>query len=287
MSSRPARYAVVGNPIAHSRSPAIHAMFAAQTGEALTYERILAPLDGFAAAADAFRAEGGRGLNVTVPFKAQACGYASTLTPRAAVAGAVNTLVFEGGPDGGVVGDNTDGAGLVGDLQDRLGLSLAGARLLLLGAGGAARGVIKPLLDAGLERLAVANRTADRARALCDEVAPRLDRTQAARLRSSGLDDAGGGFDLIVNATAAGLSDAAPSLPASAWRGVRLALDMVYGARPTPFMQAAREAGCGRAEDGLGMLVGQAAESFAVWRGVRPETAAVYAALRAQLAAPR
>ncbi len=282
MPSRPARYAVIGNPIAHSRSPAIHAMFAAQTGQDMQYDRLLAAPDGFAAAVDAFRAEGGRGLNVTVPFKSQAFGYARSHSARAAVAGAVNTLAFDGDA---VLGDNTDGAGLVEDIEGRIGMRLEGARLLLLGAGGAARGVLQPLLAAGVARLAVANRTAARAHALRDDVAPRLDPRHAARLSAGGLDEAGAGFDLIVNATAAGLSDAAPVLPAQVWRGVRLALDMVYGARPTPFMQAALEAGCARAEDGLGMLVGQAAESFALWRGLRPATAPVYAALRTQLAA--
>jgi shikimate dehydrogenase len=284
MPSRPARYAVIGNPIAHSRSPAIHVMFAAQTGQDMTYERLLAPLDGFAAAVDAFRAAGGRGLNVTVPFKSQAFDYAGTRTARATVAGAVNTLAFDGDA---VLGDNTDGAGLVEDIEGRIGMRLEGARLLLLGAGGAARGVLQPLLAAGVARLAVANRTAARAHALREDVAPRLDPAHAARLSASGLDEAGTGFDLIVNATAAGLSDAAPVLPAPAWRGVRLALDMVYGARPTPFMRAALEAGCARAEDGLGMLVGQAAASFVLWRGLRPATAPVYAALRDQLAASR
>jgi shikimate dehydrogenase len=258
-------------------------MFAAQTGQQVDYGRLLAPVDGFAAAVDAFRAEGGRGLNVTVPFKGQAFEYARAHTPRAAVAGAVNTLVFDGEA---VLGDNTDGAGLVGDIRDRIGVPLAGARLLLLGAGGAARGVLQPLLEAGVARLAIANRTAARALALRADVAPRLEPRHAACLAAGGLDAIEGDFDLIVNATAAGLSDAAPVLPARAWRGVRLALDMVYGARPTPFMRAALEAGCGRAEDGLGMLVGQAAESFALWRGVRPAIAPVYAALREQLAAP-
>jgi shikimate dehydrogenase len=273
---------VIGNPIAHSRSPEIHAMFAAQTGEAIDYGRLLAPLDGFAAAVDAFRADGGGGLNVTLPFKPQAFAYARRHTPRAAAAGAVNTLVFDGDD---VLGDNTDGPGLVADIERRIGLALAGARLLLLGAGGAARGVVLPLLEAGVARLAIANRTAATAIALREELAGRLGPAHAARLSAGGLAFAEAGFDLVVNATAAGLSDAAPAMPAAAWRGPRLALDMVYGARPTAFMRAALEAGCPRVEDGLGMLVGQAAESFALWRGVRPEAAPVLAALRARLAA--
>ncbi len=282
MPSRPARYAVIGNPIAHSRSPEIHAMFAAQTGEAVEYGRLLAPVDGFAAAVDAFRAEGGGGLNVTLPFKPEAFAYARRHTPRAAAAGAVNTLAFDGDD---VLGDNTDGPGLVADIERRIGLPLAGARLLLLGAGGAARGVVLPLLEAGVARLAIANRTAATAIALREELAGRLGPVFAARLSAGGLASAEAGFDLVVNATAAGLSDAAPAMPATAWRGPRLALDMVYGARPTAFMRAALEAGCPRVEDGLGMLVGQAAESFALWRGVRPEAAPVLAALRARLAA--
>ena len=282
MPSRPARYAVIGNPIAHSRSPEIHAMFAARTGQAIDYGRLLAPLDGFAAAVDAFRAEGGLGLNVTLPFKPEAFAYARRRTPRAEIAGAVNTLAFDGED---VLGDNTDGPGLVADIRDRIGLPLAGARVLLLGAGGAARGVVRPLLEAGVARLSIANRTASRAIALRDELAARLPPEDAARLSAAGLDEVDAGSDAIVNATAAGLAGEAPALPPAAWRGVRLALDMVYGARPTAFMQAALAAGVPRVEDGLGMLVGQAAESFALWRGVRPEVAPVYAALRARLAA--
>jgi shikimate dehydrogenase len=281
MPSRPARYAVIGNPIAHSRSPEIHAMFAAQTGQAIVYGRLLAPVDGFGAAVDAFRAEGGRGLNVTLPFKPEAFAYARRRTARAEIAGAVNTLAFDGDD---VLGDNTDGPGLVADVRDRVGLPLAGARVLLLGAGGATRGVVRPLLEAGVARLAIANRTASRAAALRDELAARLAPADAARLSAGSLDEVDGGFDAIVNATAAGLAGEAPALPPSAWLGARLALDMVYGARPTAFMRAALAAGVPRVEDGLGMLVGQAAESFALWRGVRPDVAPVYAALRARLA---
>jgi shikimate dehydrogenase len=284
MSSRPARYAVIGNPIAHSRSPDIHAMFAAQTGESLTYERLLAPLDGFAATVDAFRAQGGSGCNVTLPFKTEAFDYARRHTPRALAAGAVNTLAFDGDD---VLGDNTDGPGLVFDVERRIGLPLAGLRLLLLGAGGAARGAVLPMLEAGVAEIAIANRTAGRAHALRDELAARLGPAQAARLRAGGLDElARAGFDLIVNATAASLSDAAPAIPAEAWRGPRLALDMVYGAEPTAFMRAALAAGVPRVEDGLGMLVGQAAEAFALWRGLRPDPKPVLAALRERLARP-
>ena len=282
MDSRPARYAVIGNPVAHSRSPAIHAMFAQQTGQQIDYGRVLAPLDGFLAAVQTFRAEGGQGLNVTVPFKAEAFAYAQRHTQRAAVAGAVNTLVFQADA---VLGDNTDGAGLVSDLQGRLGLSLQGARVLMLGAGGAARGVVQPLLEAGVSQLSIANRTPARAEVLCAEVSARIAPVQAGRLAALSLEQAHGRFDLIINATAAGLSDAAPDIRPEVLAHAAMALDMVYAAQPTAFMRLAHSAGCPRTEDGLGMLVGQAAESFALWRGVRPDVAPVYAALRAALAA--
>jgi len=278
---RPDQYAVIGNPVGHSRSPAIHALFAAQTGQRIEYGRIQAPIDGFAAEVDRFRAQGGRGLNVTVPFKEQAFAYAQRHTPRAAIAGAVNTLVFQ---DTGVLGDNTDGAGLVNDLSGRLALALQGSRVLLLGAGGAARGVVKPLLDAGVDVLVVANRTVSRADALCAELRARLPSDQGRALSAIGLTQASGRFDLVINATAAGLADAAPPVAPEVLAVATLCLDMVYAARPTAFMRAAAQAGCHRTEDGLGMLVGQAAESFALWRGVRPDTEPVYAALRAELA---
>ncbi|MFT3799866.1 MAG: shikimate dehydrogenase [Burkholderiaceae bacterium] len=267
------RYAVIGHPIEHSRSPQIHAAFAEQTGQRLSYGRLLAPLDGFAATVADFRAAGGRGLNVTVPFKLEAAALADTLTPRAAAAGAVNTLVFA---DDGVLGDNTDGVGLVRDLERRLACPLAGRRVLLLGAGGAARGVVLPLLEAGVASIGVFNRSRERAR----ELAAAFD--QAAGGRLSALDDCpSSGIDLIVNATSAGLHDAAPAVPPACLAGARLAYDMVYAARPTAFMRAAAQAGCAHASDGLGMLVEQAAESFRLWRGVMPDTAPVYAALRA------
>jgi len=270
------RYAVVGHPIAHSRSPQIHAAFAAQTGQRLAYDRLLAPLDGFAATVADFRAQGGRGLHVTVPFKLEAAALADTLTPRAAAAGAVNTLVFS---DEGVLGDNTDGVGLVRDLEGRLACPLAGRRVLLLGAGGAARGVVLPLLEAGVASIGVFNRTRDRARELVAAFgqAPRTSALAA-------LDDCpSSGIDLIINATSAGLHDSAPAVPHACLAGAQLAYDMVYGARPTAFLREAGEAGCARVSDGLGMLVEQAAESFRLWRGVLPDTAPVYARLRAEI----
>lgn len=269
------RYAVIGNPVAHSRSPDIHAQFAAQTGQDLVYDRLLAPVDGFAAAVDAFRAAGGRGLNVTVPFKLDAFTYAGRRSARAALAGAVNTLCFDGDD---VFGDNTDGVGMVRDIEQRLGFALSGARVLLLGAGGAARGVLKPLLDAGAGTLRIANRTVSKA----VELAGLAGDPRASGCGFDALDAAR--FDLIVNATSTGLSDEAPAVPDTVYAGARVAYDMVYGAKPTAFMRRAAELGCERTADGLGMLVEQAAESFALWRGVRPRTDPVYARLRAALA---
>jgi len=270
------RYAVIGHPIAHSKSPAIHAAFAAQTAQDLSYEALLAPLDGFAAAVAQFRAQGGRGMNITVPFKEEAWQLADRLTERARLAGAVNTLVF--GSD--VQGDNTDGAGLVRDLEV-LGAPLAGARVLLLGAGGAARGVILPLIDAGVARLFIANRTADKARALQAHFAGHDAR---GVLAAGGWQEAADApYDVVINATSASLSDEAPPLPAGLYAPDSLAYDMVYGRGLTAYLKQARDQGAARLADGLGMLVEQAAEAFALWRGVRPDTAAVRATLRAAL----
>jgi len=262
------RYAVIGNPVAHSKSPWIHAEFARQTRQDIDYGRIEAPLGGFARAVDEFRAAGGRGANVTLPFKQQAhlyCGNA--LSERARTAGVVNTLIFDGG---GWRGDNTDGVGLLRDLTANLGRAVAGARVLLMGAGGAAQGVLAPLLQAGPARLVIANRTADKARSLA----------QRHGASAGGDYDAlrGEQFDLVVNATSAGLENAAPPLPAGVFAAGALGYDMVYG-RDTPFLAMARAAGAA-ALDGTGMLVEQAAESFQLWRGVRPDTAPVLAALR-------
>ncbi len=270
------RYAVIGHPIAHSKSPAIHAAFAAQTAQDLSYEALLAPLDGFAAAVAQFRAQGGRGMNITVPFKEEAWQLADRLTERARLAGAVNTLVF--GDD--VLGDNTDGAGLVRDLEV-LGARLAGARVLLLGAGGAARGVILPLIDAGVARLFIANRTADKARALQAHFAGHDAR---GVLAAGGWQEAADApYDVVINATSASLSDEAPPLPPGLYAPDSLAYDMVYGRGLTAYLKQARDQGAARLADGLGMLVEQAAEAFALWRGVRPDTAAVRATLRAAL----
>lgn len=265
------RYAVFGNPIAHSQSPRIHALFARQTGEALSYEAILAPRADFAGSLAAFIAAAGRGANVTVPFKEEAWRLAARLTPRAAAAGAVNTFSFT---DEGIVGDNTDGAGLVRDVRDNLGFDLNDKRILLLGAGGAARGVLLPLLDERPASLTLANRTPARAQALCAQFAGQHPCPQA----SGFAELAGQRFDLVINATSTGLSDTPLDLPAGIFAAGSLAYDMMYG-RETPFMRTARGAGA-RVADGLGMLVEQAAEAFCVWRGVRPQTAPVIAALR-------
>ncbi|GGC08332.1 shikimate dehydrogenase (NADP(+)) [Oxalicibacterium flavum] len=272
-NAQPDRYAVIGNPIAHSKSPEIHAQFARQTRQALKYERLLAPLDGFAATVADFVREGGRGMNVTVPFKLEAAALATRLTERAQAAGAVNTLLFEGGE---IVGDNTDGVGLVRDIVQNAGVALAGKSVLLLGAGGAARGVILPLLDQQPARLVLANRTPARAQELAAQFAG------SGAIEVATFDGIAGAFDVVINATAASLSAEVPQIPPSVFVPHTLAYDMMYGAAPTAFMAFAAAHGA-QVRDGLGMLVEQAAESFCRWRGVRPETTEVFAQLRAQL----
>lgn len=278
--SQSPRYAVIGNPIAHSRSPDIHAQFAAQTGISLVYERIAAPIDGFETTVAAFFESGGKGLNVTVPFKENAFRLAANgLSTRAALAGAVNTLWRDA--QGIVRACNTDGVGLLDDLR-RLGAWTAQSNVLIVGAGGAARGVLGPFLEATQGRIRVVNRNADRAHAL---VAAFAD-TAGARLTSGALHEAAatGGWDIVINATASGLSDAAPALPSGLYAPGAWAYDMMYGAQPTAFMREAQAHGAAYCADGLGMLVGQAAESFFIWHGVRPEIDPVLRALRAKLA---
>jgi len=260
------RYAVIGNPVAHSKSPWIHARFAAATGQEIEYGRLEAPRDGFTAAVDAFRAAGGEGLNVTLPFKQAAFRYAATRSERARIGEAVNTLVLREP----VCGDNTDGVGLVTDISRNLGFPLAGRSILLMGAGGAAQGVVGALLGAGIARLVIANRTLVRARAL----AARFGGVTACSYEAL----AGESFDLAVNATSAGLKGEGPRLPHGVLGKRSFAYEMVYE-RETPFMAAARAAGA-RVCDGLGMLVEQAAESFFIWRGVRPDTRPVLNELR-------
>ncbi len=268
------RYCVFGNPIGHSKSPLIHAAFARQTGEDLEYDAILAPLDGFAEAVAAFAGAGGKGANVTVPFKEEAYRLATRLTPRAEQAGAVNTLSFK---DGDIVGDNTDGAGLVRDITVNLGFPVAGRRVLLLGAGGATRGVCGPLLDLKPHALVIANRTVDKALVLAERFAalgPVVGRGYAAL--------AGQSFDLVIDATSTSLNAAMPPLPEGLFAAGSLAYSMMYGLAETPFRTFAEAQGAARYADGLGMLVGQAAEAFFVWRGVRPDSQAVRELLSAQ-----
>ena len=265
-------YAVVGNPVAHSRSPQIHAEFARQTGQDIEYARLLAPLNGFAAEVGAFRARGGRGVNVTLPFKLDAFRFATRHSARAQHAQAVNTLKFE---DSTTLGDNTDGAGLVRDIESNRGCALAGKRVLLMGAGGGARGVLLPLLEGKPGTLVIANRTADKARALAQRYA------QWENCAGAGYPDlAGMQFDIVINATSASVSGDVPPLPADIFAPNAFAYDMMYGAEPTPFIKFAHARGAARVADGFGMLVEQAAEAFFVWRGVRPDTAPVIEKLR-------
>ncbi len=269
------RYAVIGHPVEHSRSPWIHARFAELTGQRLEYGRLPCPLDGFAATVDAFAAGGARGCNVTVPFKFEAAALAASLTPRAALAQAANTLHLHAH---GWHADNTDGAGLVRDIEDHAGIDLRGRRLLLIGAGGAAAGVLGPLLDTGPALLVLANRSPAKAQALVQRHAA-LAARQGCELRASGLADCGNDFDVVINASAASLTGAAVPVAARVLRRGALALDMMYGPPAQAFLDWAREHG-GHGRDGLGMLVEQAAEAFAGWRGVRPPTDGVLAELR-------
>ena len=266
----PDQYAVIGNPVAHSKSPLIHAEFARQTGQDLVYGQLLAPKDAFVATANAFRAGGGRGLNVTLPFKGEAFRFAAFLSERASAAQAVNTLKFDRGV---IFGDNTDGAGLVNDLLRNHSCDIAGRRILLLGAGGAARGVIEPLLQQQPAKLVLANRTLNKARRLAQSFSSAFEAGTYAML-------AGGQFDLVVNATSASLTGELPPLPPGVFARGALAYDMMYGKGETPFLAFARSEGAAQLADGLGMLVEQAAESFFVWRGLRPDSAPVLKLLR-------
>jgi shikimate dehydrogenase len=277
------RYVVIGNPVQHSRSPFIHAEFARQAGQVLHYGRLLCPLDGFEPALRRFAADRthGRpcGCNVTVPFKFDAFGLAPRHTARAALAQAANVLRFDNPEAGGWLADNTDGIGLVRDIERNVGASLAGRRVLMLGAGGAAAGALGPLLDARPAELVVANRTPAKAIAL---VARHRDAAGATRLDARSLDDCGDAFDVVINATASSLQGVGVPVSAGVLAPGALALDMMYGPAARSFIDWARSHGA-TPRDGLGMLVEQAAEAFTLWRGVRPDTAPVLAALRAQL----
>lgn len=273
---KPARYAVMGNPVSHSKSPRIHTAFAQQTGQRMEYLAIQVDVGGFPQAVAQFRANGGRGINVTVPFKLDAHKLADQLSARARLAGAVNILKFDA--EGPIAADNLDGVGLVRDLTVNLGIALRGRRLLVLGAGGASRGILGPLLVEGPQELVLANRTVAKAKDLADAFAVH------GKVAGVGFDDlAGRRFDLVLNATAASLQGQVPPLPAAVFAPGALAYDLMYSDQPTPFMTWAKAHGAGRVADGLGMLVEQAAESFQFWRGVRPDTKPVFASLRSPL----
>lgn len=262
----------MGNPIAHSQSPRIHTLFARQTGEDVIYDRILVPTDGFATAVTEFEAAGGRGLNITVPFKLQAWNQVDQRTARAERAGAVNTIAIT---PAGRLGDNTDGTGLVRDLRHNHGVELHDRRILILGAGGAVRGILPSLLAETPAEIVIANRTRERAESIAAALADlgRVTVCNPAELTSEP-------FDLVINGTSAGLKGEIPALPEDLRIGGATVYDMIYGEAPTAFCRWALRHGAARALDGLGMLVEQAAESFLLWRGVRPQTAAVIQALR-------
>ncbi|WP_017431038.1 shikimate dehydrogenase [Vreelandella jeotgali] len=268
------RYAVFGNPVAHSKSPQIHAAFADQTGQSLRYTTVEAPEDDFAGAWQRFVQDGGRGANVTVPFKGDAFALSDTLSHRAQRAGAVNTLIMGG--NGRTYGDNTDGIGLARDLAHHE-VTLKGKRVLMVGAGGAVRGVLAPLLAESPRELMIANRTAAKAVALAEAFA------DAGQVSGGGLEDIDGAFDVVINGSSASLSGDMPPLPDGLFAAGASAYDMMYGAEPTVFLRWAEARGA-RTIDGLGMLVEQAAESFFLWRSVRPDTTAVRASLRQALA---
>ncbi len=270
------QYAVLGHPIAHSKSPQIHAEFAKQTGQQIEYKAILVDVDGLAQALSSFEDQGGKGVNITLPFKREAWEWVDSRSPRAQRAGAVNTIVFS--PDASY-GDNTDGVGLVRDLTVNYHVALKASRILLLGAGGACRGVIEPLLAEHPAHVAVVNRTSSKALELAQTFA------DLGAIEALSYDDlADKKFDLIINATSASLKGELPPLPCTVLVSGGGCYDMMYGATPTVFMQWAKANGASKAMDGLGMLVEQAAESFFLWRKVRPQTAPVMANLRAQMA---
>ena len=276
--SAAARLAVIGNPVAHSRSPQIHARFAAACGHAVDYTRIESPFDQFVATVRAFADGGARGCNVTVPFKGDAFAACARLTERARRAEAVNTISFDAD---GWLGDNTDGAGLVRDIEGNAGVALRGKRVLLLGAGGGAAGALDPLLGARPAALVIANRTSAKAQMLIERFAASAARLDVP-LSVAPLESPGRDFDVLINATAASLQAAVPPLPAGTLRPGALALDMMYGAAAGPFLQWARAQGA-IARDGLGMLVEQAVEAYFVWFGVRPNSFQVLTALRREV----
>jgi shikimate dehydrogenase len=273
------RYAVVGNPIAHSRSPEIHAAFAHQLGHTLSYVAIEAPIGAFAEVAEQFRREGGSGMNITAPFKLDAFAFSTESSLRARVACAANTLWFGQGADRNVIyADNTDGIGLVSDLRKNLKCELSGQRILLLGAGGAARGVIGALAETAPARLAVANRTFATAAELVQQFTAETANESVVAIKLDQLDHHR--FDVVINATSASLSLQSLAVPAVCFAPNSLAYDMTYAKGTTPFLRVAGNAGATVA-DGIGMLVEQAAEAFFIWRGVRPDTRPIIASIKA------
>jgi shikimate dehydrogenase len=268
------KYAVIGNPIAHSKSPLIHEAFAKQTNQDICYERILAPLDGFEATVRDLIAKGYKGINVTVPFKFDAFNLAQQHSSRSINAGAANTLSF----NQEIIADNTDGAGIVRDIQSNLNIKIAGKKVLLLGAGGAAEGVLHPLLEANPVLMVIANRTLDKVLNMVKKVESQHGHAVTTLTGHSFEELKSQQFDIIINATSAGLTDSALPIPNTIFAKDSLAYDMMYG-RETPFMKQARESGA-QVVDGLGMLVEQAAEAFYIWRGVRPETQSVIQQIR-------
>lgn len=269
------KYAVIGHPIAHSKSPDIHSAFAAQTNQNIEYEAIEAPIDGFKETVIELMAKGYKGANVTVPFKFDAFKLANQLRMHAKQAGAVNTLLFS---DGNIIGDNTDGIGLVRDIEQNLHKSILSKRVLMLGAGGAAEGVLHPILNAAPSQLVIANRSVSKAVAMLDKVKDMVEYRSVKFATSAFADLKGQKFDIVINATSVGLQDTRLPIPDDIFADGCLAYDMMYG-KETPFMKQAREAGA-TAVDGLGMLVEQAAEAFYCWRNIRPLTGPVIDKLR-------
>ncbi len=271
---KPLLYAVFGNPIAHSKSPRVHGLFARQLGIQLEYRAVQVDIGGFDQAASGFQASGGHGLNVTVPFKLNACAYADELSSAARQAGAVNTLVL----DDSVFGDNTDGIGLVTDITRNIGITIRSKRILIIGAGGATRGILGPLLNENPAALTVVNRTADKAAALAARF------SDCGAVTSGGLNDAlHQGYDIVIHATAAGLAHGLPEISAQVFAEAELAYDLMYADQPTAFQNWALRSGVRQSADGLGMLIEQAAESFALWHGQRPQTKKVIERIRKEL----
>ena len=268
-------YAVFGNPIAHSQSPLVHSLFAKQVGIDLEYRAIQVDIGGFEQAVSGFQANGGNGLNVTVPFKLNAWKIADELTDRAQLAGAVNTLFFQ---DNRIKGDNTDGAGLVKDIELNLNVALTESKILVIGAGGAVRGVLAPMLEKQPESITISNRTKGKADALVEMFAD-YGTVSSTTLEQANLDR----YDIVINATSTGIHGEVPSVSPQVFRGVSLVYDMMYGKNPTKFMQWAGQNSGAQISDGLGMLIEQAAESFKIWHGVMPQTSAVIGAVRSKL----